>query len=151
MPVRIRKTSKTLLGYLVAFVVLSAFYMSLAATLPLNSDSVSAVLEAQDILHGNILLRGWDLSTEPYYVTEILPYVVAAGLAGWHLSFYYLVPAMLLAPWCCWRSGCVGCWLRQVRGFGWYWWRPRPRLGCRCCLSPASISARILVCWRAGC
>lgn len=97
MPVRIRKTSKTLLGYLVAFVVLSAFYMSLAATLPLNSDSVSAVLEAQDILHGNVLLRGWDLSTEPYYVTEILPYVVVAGLAGWHLSFYYLVPAMLLA------------------------------------------------------
>ncbi|WP_212373120.1 hypothetical protein [Acetobacter persici] len=97
MPVRIRKTSKTLLGYLVAFVVLSAFYMSLAATLPLNSDSVSAVLEARDILHGNVLLRGWDLSTEPYYVTEILPYVVAAGLAGWHLSFYYLVPAMLLA------------------------------------------------------
>lgn len=97
MPVFLKKISTSWLGYLVAFVALSGFYMSLAATLPLNSDSVSAVLEAQDILHGNVLLHGWDLSTEPYYVTEILPYVVVVGLAGWHLSFYYLVPAMLMA------------------------------------------------------
>lgn len=97
MPVSFKKICTSCLGYLVAFVVLSGFYMSLAATVPLNSDSVSAVLEAQDILHGNVLLHGWDLSTEPYYVTEILLYVVVAGLAGWHLSFYYLVPAMLMA------------------------------------------------------
>ncbi len=92
-----KQISKKSLGYLQAFVVLSGFYMSLAATLPLNSDSASAVLEAQDILHGNGLLHGWDLSAESYYATETLPYVVLAGLAGWHLSFYYLVPAMLLA------------------------------------------------------
>lgn len=97
MPVPFKQTWKVSLGYLAAFVVLSAFYMSLAATLPVNSDSVSALLEAQDILRGNVLLHHWDLSTEPYYVTEILPYVVAAGLAGWHLSFYYLVPGILLA------------------------------------------------------
>lgn len=97
MPVSFKKICKSCLGYFAAFVVLSGFYMSLAATLPLNSDSVSAVLEAQDILQGNVLLHSWDLSTEPYYVTEILPYVVMAGLAGWHLSFYYLVPAMLMA------------------------------------------------------
>ncbi|MCP1269612.1 hypothetical protein [Acetobacter cerevisiae] len=97
MSVLFKQISKKSFGYLLAFVVLSGFYMSLAATLPLNSDSASAVLEAQDILHGNGLLHGWDLSAESYYATETLPYVVLAGLAGWHLSFYYLVPAMLLA------------------------------------------------------
>lgn len=85
------------LGYLAAFVVLSGFYMMLAATLPLNSDSVSTVLEAQDILRGNVLLHGWDLSSQSFYVTEVLPFALLSGLAGWHLSFYYLVPAMLLA------------------------------------------------------
>lgn len=97
MPAPIKQSRKASVWYLLAFVVLSGFYTLLAATLPFNSDSVSALLEARDILHGNILLHGWDLSTEPYYVTEILPYSVVAGVAGWHLSFYYLVPAALLA------------------------------------------------------
>ncbi|GAN68263.1 hypothetical protein [Acetobacter orleanensis] len=97
MPVFFKRIGTVWLGYLVAFVVLSGFYMALAATLPLNSDSTSAVLEAQDILRGNALLHGWDLSAESYDVTETLPFVIVAGLAGWHLSFYYLVPALLMA------------------------------------------------------
>lgn len=97
MPAFFKRIRTVWLGYLVAFVGLSGFYMALAATQPLNSDGVSSVLEAQDILRGNVLLHGWDLSTEPFYVTEVFPFVVLAGLAGWHLSFYYLVPGMLMA------------------------------------------------------
>ncbi|WP_231866844.1 hypothetical protein [Acetobacter malorum] len=124
MPVFLKKISTSWLGYLVAFVALSGFYMSLAATLPLNSDSVSAVLEAQDILHGNVLLHGWDLSTEPYYVTEILPYVVLAGLAGWHLSFYYLVPAMLMAGMVLLAFRLCRVMAPRGHGFFWLWWQP---------------------------
>ncbi|KAA8393870.1 hypothetical protein FKW15_08110 [Acetobacter sp. DmW_125133] len=92
-----RKTYQNVVGYLVAFVVLTLLYTALGMTQPLNSDSVSTLLAAQDILHGNVLLKGWDLSTQSFYFTEILPYVVVFGLFGWHVSFYYIVPAMLWA------------------------------------------------------
>lgn len=92
-----RKTYQTIAGYIVAFVALTLLYVALGMTQPFNSDSVSTLLAAQDILHGNVLLKGWDLSTQSFYFTEILPYVVMFGLFGWHVSFYYIVPAMLWA------------------------------------------------------
>ncbi|PHY95618.1 hypothetical protein CSR02_00315 [Acetobacter pomorum] len=91
------KTYQTIAGYIVAFVALTLLYTALGMTQPFNSDSVSTLLAAQDILHGNVLLKGWDLSTQSFYATEILPYVVMFGLFGWHVSFYYIVPAMLWA------------------------------------------------------
>ena len=83
--------------YLLIFLALSVLYSCFATQVPLNSDAASALLEAQDIAAGNILLSGWNLSTVSFYFTEILPYAVLIKVFGWHLSWAYVVPGMLLA------------------------------------------------------
>lgn len=83
--------------YLLSFIALSVLYSCFATQVPLNSDAASALLEAQDIAAGNLLLSGWNLSTVSFYFTEVLPYAVLIKVFGWHLSWAYVVPGMLLA------------------------------------------------------
>ena len=47
-----------MLGVAAAF----AAYLQLARTRAVNSDGASNALQAWDMLHGNLLLRGWSLS-----------------------------------------------------------------------------------------
>jgi hypothetical protein len=57
--------------------------MRLSATCPLNSDGASNSLEAWDMLHGNLLLRGWMLTDVSFYTTELPEYMgveLARGL-----------------------------------------------------------------------
>lgn len=48
--------------YGVCFIILTAMYYYLSSRLPFNSDQASILLEAKDILNGNIFLDGWYLS-----------------------------------------------------------------------------------------
>lgn len=54
--------------------------MRVSATLPAGSDGASNALEAWDLLHGNVLLRGWTLTDVSFYTTE-LPEYAAVELA----------------------------------------------------------------------
>ena len=38
---------------------------------PLNSDHANQVLQAADILSGNILLKGWNLTGVSFYLSEL--------------------------------------------------------------------------------
>jgi hypothetical protein len=49
---------------------------------PFNSDGAGNVLQAQAILHGNWLLRGWWSSDVSYYATELPEYVVVTAISG---------------------------------------------------------------------
>jgi len=49
---------------------------------PFNSDGAGNVLQAQAILHGNWLLRGWWSSDVSYYATELPEYVAVTAISG---------------------------------------------------------------------
>ena len=65
--------------------VLFLAYAAQARTLAATSESSAQALQAWDMLHGNVLLRGWTLSDVTFYTTEIPEYLLvefARGLSG---------------------------------------------------------------------
>jgi hypothetical protein len=57
-------------------------YLALSRTTPDNSDGADQVLQAWDMLHGNLLLRGWTVGDVSYYTTEIPEYVLLELIRG---------------------------------------------------------------------
>jgi hypothetical protein len=60
-------------------------YLRQARTIWVTSDGASNALQAWDMLHGNLLLRGWWLSDVTFYTTELPEYMlveVARGLSA---------------------------------------------------------------------
>jgi hypothetical protein len=66
----------------VALAALFALSLSQSLTGPLNSDGASNILQAQAMLHGNPLLRGWWTSDVSFYTTELPEYVLVVALRG---------------------------------------------------------------------
>lgn len=79
------------------FVALSSFYSGIALQFEANSDSASMFLQAIDMARGNVLLKGWDLSTVSFYFTEIVPHAIAVAIFGERNILLYIVPAVLYA------------------------------------------------------
>ena len=69
-----------------AYIFLSFF------RIPLNSDHASQVLQAADILNGNILLRGWNLTGVSFYLSELPFYVIGTAVRGVD-TFAYIIAA----------------------------------------------------------
>jgi len=60
-------------------------YAAQARTMAATSESSAQALQAWDMLHGNVLLRGWTLSDVTFYTTELPEYMLvelARGLTG---------------------------------------------------------------------
>jgi hypothetical protein len=57
-------------------------YLKQASSLGTDSDGASNVLQAWDMLHGNPLLRGWQLSDVSFYTTELPEYALVELLRG---------------------------------------------------------------------
>ena len=77
------RTARRSLAYIgagAAVLALAVCYLRLAATFPVGSDGASNALEAWDLLHGNVLLRGWTFTDVAFYTTE-LPEYAAVELA----------------------------------------------------------------------
>jgi hypothetical protein len=49
---------------------------------PFNSDGASNVLQAQAMLHGNLLLSGWRTSDVSFYTTELPEYMLVVAFRG---------------------------------------------------------------------
>ena len=62
--------------WLVGAAALFACYLRLAGTRAVNSDGASQALQAWDMLHGNLLLRGWGLTDVSFYTTELPQYML---------------------------------------------------------------------------
>ncbi|MGH6989642.1 MAG: hypothetical protein ACREFD_00595 [Stellaceae bacterium] len=86
------------LGLFIAFELTLLFEAS-ALTLQ-NSDNLQAVLEASDILDGNVLLHGWVLALQNYYLTDLPFYLATRVLFGRSLlainAATYLIYVLLL-------------------------------------------------------
>jgi hypothetical protein len=63
-------------AWLAAGTLLFGCYLQLSRTVPVDSDGAANALQAWDMLHGNLLLRGWRLSDVSFYTTELPQYML---------------------------------------------------------------------------
>jgi hypothetical protein len=49
---------------------------------PFNADGASTMLQAQAMLHGNLLLKGWWIADASFYTTELPEYMIVTALRG---------------------------------------------------------------------
>ena len=70
------------IGLAVAAIVLYLCYLRLSGTAPDNSDGSDQVLQAWDMLHGNLLLHGWTVGDVSYYTTELPEYIIVDKILG---------------------------------------------------------------------
>ena len=69
-------------GLLLAAAALFTLYLRQSLVAPFNSDGASAVLQAQAMLHGNLLLKGWWIADVSFYTTELPEYMIVTALRG---------------------------------------------------------------------
>ncbi|HEX9042833.1 MAG TPA: hypothetical protein VF838_17755 [Trebonia sp.] len=62
--------------------VLFFCYLRIAGTVRVNSDAAGLVLQASDMLHGNLLLHGWWDTDVSYITTELPEYMGVTAAAG---------------------------------------------------------------------
>ncbi len=92
--------SRRVVGALVAgalLVALSAVAARVARVYPVSSDDTTGVLEAESVLSGNVLLRGWTLSNISFYTTDLPFYVAGVALVGPRPSLMRDVPVAVYA------------------------------------------------------
>jgi hypothetical protein len=78
----------------VAAVGLFVAYLRLARTVPVNADGASNSLQAWDMLHGNVLLRGWSVTDVPFYTTEVPQHMLVALVVGYNSEVVHVAAAM---------------------------------------------------------
>ena len=67
---------------LLVAVGLFVLYLFQSGAGPFNSDGASMILQAQAMLHGNPLLKGWRVADVSFYTTELPEYVIVVALRG---------------------------------------------------------------------
>ena len=82
-----------------AAVVLAAIalffcYLRVAGATHVNSDGAGLVLEASDMLHGNLLLHGWWTTDVSFITTELPEYMAVTAAAGIHPAVVHACAAL---------------------------------------------------------
>jgi hypothetical protein len=77
-----------------AGVLLFLCYWRQSWTAPVNSDGASQVLQAWAMLHGNLLLHGWNLSDVSFYTTELPEYMLVEAVRGLSPSVVHIASAL---------------------------------------------------------
>jgi hypothetical protein len=80
--------------FVAAGLALFAAYLRQAQTVPVNSDGGSFALQAWDMLHGNVLLRGWTTADLTFYTTELPQYVLVELVHGLNADVIHIAGAM---------------------------------------------------------
>jgi hypothetical protein len=80
--------------FLLAVIALFFAYLRLSMTYPENSDEANILLMADDMLHGNVTLAGWNVSDVPFITTELPQIAVLVALFGLHLNTAHIAAAM---------------------------------------------------------
>jgi len=69
-------------GLLLAAAALFTLYLRQSLVAPFNADGASIMLQAQAMLHGNLLLKGWWIADVSFYTTELPEYMIVTALRG---------------------------------------------------------------------
>jgi hypothetical protein len=80
--------------FLLVLVVLFDAYLHLSKTYMENSDEANILLMANDMLHGNVYLTGWNTSDVPFITTELPEIAVLVWLFGLHLNTAHIAAAL---------------------------------------------------------
>ncbi len=92
---------KNILPLILLFIFFAIYGINLFfafAQVPMDSDFASLVLEANDILNGNIILKGWHLTDAPFTFTEIPFYALGSAFFGINVwSYIFANMAMVLS------------------------------------------------------
>ncbi len=72
-------------------------YLRLSRTASVDSDGAANVLQAWDMLHGNLLLRGWRLSDVSFYTTELPQYMLVELIRGISPDVVHIAAAITYA------------------------------------------------------
>jgi hypothetical protein len=70
------------IGLIEAAIVLFVCYLHVSRTEATSSDGASNALQAWDMLHGNLLLRGWTVTDVSFYTTELPEYMIVEAIRG---------------------------------------------------------------------
>jgi hypothetical protein len=81
-PVWQRRRAAWAAGLLLIGAGLLTLYIRQSRIAPVNSDGASNVLQAWDMVHGNLLLRGWWTSDVSFYTTELPEYMLVVFFRG---------------------------------------------------------------------
>jgi len=81
-------------AFAVAAAALFTVYLRLSRTVPENSDEANVLLQASDILHGNVLLHGWYKADVSFYTTELPQYVLLELIFGMVANTAHIAAAM---------------------------------------------------------
>jgi hypothetical protein len=63
-------------------ILLFLCYLRVSGTQPVTSDGASIALQGWDMLHGNLLLKGWSLADVTFYTTEVPEYALVEIFRG---------------------------------------------------------------------
>ncbi|WP_238016410.1 hypothetical protein KZZ52_40790 [Dactylosporangium sp. AC04546] len=77
-----------------ALAVLLFGYLRIARATPTNADGGANALQAWDMLHGNLLLRGWTLSDVSFYPTELVQYALIELVYGLNQDVIHVASAI---------------------------------------------------------
>jgi hypothetical protein len=69
-------------AWVLAAVAAFAVYLRLARSRAVNSDGSAQALQAWEMLHGNLLLRGWRTTDVSFYATELPEYMLVEVVRG---------------------------------------------------------------------
>src|SRR5580658_3533234 len=97
--VLIRLVPRILIGIavLACGVALFIAYYGQAQTLQVGPDGSSQALQAWDMLHGNLLLRGWALTDVTFYTTELPEYMLVELVRGLNSEVVHVSAALTYA------------------------------------------------------
>jgi hypothetical protein len=69
-------------GTILVGTVLMFCYLRVAGVTQLNSDAAGIILQASDVLHGNLLLHGWVDTDVSFFTTELPEYMAVTAVDG---------------------------------------------------------------------
>jgi hypothetical protein len=78
-------------------IVLTLAYLPMSRTQAMNADGASQALQGWDLLHGNLLLRGWTASDVSFYGNELWLFAAVEAVRGLDAIDVHLVAAILYA------------------------------------------------------
>jgi hypothetical protein len=69
-------------AWAVGILILFAFFVRIALSVPVNSDTANNALQAWDMLHGNVLLHSWVIGDATYYTFDLPVIAIAEAFFG---------------------------------------------------------------------
>ena len=72
------------------------FFYKVYQHIPCNSDLANMILEADQIINGNIFLKGWNFPGITFLTTDLLYYIVSTFLFGINVRSYFLANALMM-------------------------------------------------------